>query len=89
MLLVKLSLLILFAYFLASVLCFFLDGFLSKVIALPNNAIVGRAITIWKAIQKRSHEPIYKAHTKIEAKKFRGTTYKSNREKFNIAISIL
>ena len=28
-------------------------------------AIVGRAITIWEAIQKKSHEPIYKTHTKI------------------------
>ena len=41
-----------------------------KVIALPTIvtaivgalavAIVGRAITVWEAIQKRSHEPIYK-----------------------------
>jgi hypothetical protein len=31
-------------------------------------AIVGRAIVIWEAIQKRSHEPIYKTYTKIEAK---------------------
>jgi hypothetical protein len=31
-------------------------------------AIVGRAITIWEAQQKRSHEPIYKSYTKIEAK---------------------
>ena len=34
-------------------------------------AIVERAITIWKAIQKRNHdddEPIFKTHTKIEAK---------------------
>ena len=30
-------------------------------------AIVERAITIWEAIQKRSHEPTYKTHTKIEA----------------------
>jgi hypothetical protein len=37
-------------------------------------AIVGRAITIWEAIQKRSHEPIYKTHTKIEAKRLRATT---------------
>ena len=29
-------------------------------------AIVGRAITIWEAIQKRSHEPIYKTYTKID-----------------------
>ena len=28
-------------------------------------AIVGRAITIWEAIQKRSHEPIYKTDMKI------------------------
>ena len=34
-------------------------------------AIVGKAITIWEAIQKRSHEPIYKTYTKIEAKRLR------------------
>jgi len=28
-------------------------------------AIVGRAMTIWEVIQKRSHEPIYKTYTKI------------------------
>ena len=39
LLLVKLSLLILFASFLALVICFFFDGFLSKVIALPTIAI--------------------------------------------------
>ena len=38
-------------------------------------AIVGRAITVWEAIRKRSHEPILKTHTKIEAKKLRGTTF--------------
>jgi hypothetical protein len=27
--------------------------------------IVGRAITIWEAIQKRSHAPIYKTYTNI------------------------
>ena len=37
--------------------------------------IVGRTITIWEAIQKRSHEPIYKTHTKIEAKRLRATTF--------------
>ena len=38
-------------------------------------AIVGRAITIWEEIQKRSHdEPIYKTYTKIEAKGLRATT---------------
>jgi hypothetical protein len=25
---------------------------------------VGRAITVWEAIQKNSHEPIYKTYTK-------------------------
>ena len=39
LLLVKLSLLILFASFLVSVLCFFFDGFLFKGIALPTIAI--------------------------------------------------
>ena len=38
-------------------------------------AIVGRAITIWEAIQKRSYEPIYKTHTKIEAKRLRATIF--------------
>ena len=38
-------------------------------------AIVRRALTIWKAIQKRSHESIYKTHTKIKAKRLRATTY--------------
>ena len=37
--------------------------------------IVGIAITIWEAIQQRSHEPIYKTHTKIEAKRLRATTF--------------
>jgi hypothetical protein len=36
---IKLSLLILFAAFFVSVLCFFLDGSLSKVIALPTIAV--------------------------------------------------
>ena len=82
LLLLKLSLLILYASFLVLVLCFFFDSFLSNVIALPTIAIairlpllfaiavaiVGRAITIWEAIQKRSHEPIYKTYTNIVAK---------------------
>jgi hypothetical protein len=38
-------------------------------------AIVERGITIWEAIQKRSHELIYKTHTKIKAKKLRATTF--------------
>ena len=84
MLLVKLSLLIFFASFFVLVLCFFFDGVFSKVIALPTiaiaivGAIVGRAITmitIWEAIQKRSHGPIYKTYTKIEAKILRETTF--------------
>ena len=37
-------------------------------------AIVGRAITIWEAIQKRSHDPIYKTYTKNEAKGLIATT---------------
>jgi hypothetical protein len=37
--------------------------------------IVGRAITILQAIQKRSHEPIYKTHAKIEAKRLKATTF--------------
>ena len=63
-------------------------------------AIVGRAISIWEAIEKRSHEPIYKIYTKNEAKGLRATTLLSqswksdnkmgsNREKSNIAIAIL
>ena len=36
--------------------------------------IVGRAITIWEAIQKRSHVPIYKTYTKNEANGLRATT---------------
>jgi hypothetical protein len=28
-----------------------------------------------EAIQKRSHEPIYKTHTKMEAKRLRATTF--------------
>ena len=38
-------------------------------------AIVGRAITIWEAIQKRSHETIYKTYPKIGAKRLRATTF--------------
>ena len=40
------------ASFFVSVLCFFFNGSLSKVIALPTIAIVGRAITKWGAIYK-------------------------------------
>ena len=38
-------------------------------------AIVGRAITIWEAIQNRSPEPINKTHTKIEGKRLKATTF--------------
>ena len=38
-------------------------------------AIVGRVITIWEALQKRSHEQICKIHTKIEAKRLSATTF--------------
>jgi hypothetical protein len=31
--------------------------------------------TIWEAIQKRSHEPIYKTYTENEAKRLRATTF--------------
>ena len=38
-------------------------------------AIAGTAITVWEAVQKRSHEPIYKTYTKIEVKRLRATTF--------------
>ena len=37
-------------------------------------AIVGRTITVWEAIEKRSHELIYKTYTKFEAKGLIATT---------------
>ena len=46
-------------------------------------AIVGRAITVWEAIQKRSRESIYKTYTKIEAKGLRATTLLSQSWKSN------
>ena len=64
-------------------------------------AIVGRAITIWLAMQERSHEQIYKTNTKNEAKRLWSKTFAikklkerfncmgSNRKKSNIAIAIL
>ena len=36
---------------------------------------IARAIIICGAIQKISHEPIYKTHTKIKAKRLRATTF--------------
>ena len=51
-------------------------------------AIVGRAITIHGAIQKRSHEPIYKPNTKIVAKLEEQYLNGSNREKSDIDITI-
>ena len=75
LLLVKFSLLILFPSF-SSVLCFFLwlsfwsyrssnyrDSYICPSFSLLKAPL--RAITIWEAIQKRSHEPIYTTHTKI------------------------
>ena len=38
-------------------------------------AKVGRTITIWEAIQKRSLELIYKANTKTKAKRLRVTNF--------------
>ena len=38
-------------------------------------AIVGRAITIWEAMQKISHEPIYRTDTKNETKRLRTTMF--------------
>ena len=56
----EVALIILFASFFVSVLCFFFDGSQKErkratTIAV---AIARKAITIWKAIQRRSHEPI-------------------------------
>ena len=47
----------------------------SSNIFSPTIAIVGRAITIWEAIQKRSHELIYKTHTKLEARRLKATIF--------------
>ena len=57
--LVKLSLLTLFAFFLVSVLCFFFDGFLSKVIALSTIAIWKSYNYIERAIKKRCNRKKY------------------------------
>ena len=32
-------------------------------------------MSVWEAIQIRSHEPIYKTHTKIEENRLRATTF--------------
>jgi hypothetical protein len=51
---------------------------LLKAIAKSKGKIISlsiRAITVWEAIQKRSHEPIYKTYTNIEAKGLRATTF--------------
>ena len=39
-----------------------------------NVPIVGTAITVYGAIQKRSHKSIYKTNTRNEAKRLRATT---------------
>ena len=43
--------------------------------SVKEQQIVGTEITIWEAIQKRIHQPIYKTHTKIEVKRLRATTF--------------
>ena len=45
-----------------------------KYVNRATTIAVGRAITVWEAKQKRSHEPIYKNYTKIIAKGSRATT---------------
>ena len=52
-----------------------LKGEAKRLPLLFANAIVGRMITIWEAIQKRGHERIYKTHAKIEAQRLRATTF--------------
>ena len=47
------------------VLLLFANAFKRKRATTIVVAIVGRAITIWEAIQKRSHEPIHKTYTKM------------------------
>ena len=44
-------------------------------------AIVGRAITVWEAIQKRSHEPSSKIDTKKKAKQLRAKSAITKLEK--------
>ena len=68
------------------VLLLFANAF--KSVKSDNNiAIVKRAITIWEAIQKRSHEPIYKTDTKIEAMGLRAITKWEAIEKSSILLS--
>ena len=50
-------------------------------------SIVGRAKTVLEAIQKRSHEPIYKTYSKIEAKGLRAITKWGAIEKSAILLS--
>ena len=52
----------------------FYQGLLGLILNIKTVTIVGRVITIWEAIQKRSYEPIYKTHTKIEAERLKATT---------------
>ena len=60
------------ALLLKLLLFFALKGDSEKIIG---TFLVGRAITIWEVIQKRNQDPIYKTHTKIEAKILRGITF--------------
>ena len=48
--------------------------------------IVGRAITIREAIQKRSHESIYKTYAENEAKGLRAITKGGAKEKSSILL---
>jgi hypothetical protein len=61
----------------------FFYGPFSKVIALPTIAIAKRLLLLGQAIQKRSHGPIYKTYTKIEAKRLRATTFANAKRQLN------
>ena len=54
-------------------LLLFANAFKHKRATTIAVAIVGREITIWEAIQKKSYEPIYKTHKKI--KRLRATSF--------------
>ena len=49
--------------------------------------LFGKVLTIWEAIQKKSHEPINITYTKIEAKGLRATTKWGAIEKSPILLS--
>ena len=58
-----------------------------KAIAICVLLLFANAIIVWEAIQKRSHEPIYKTYTKIEAKGLRAKTKGGAIEKSTILLS--